>query len=322
MAYTCEIIAALLPNYLGDFASTFTAFPPMAIPGLLASVAALRSKQTLVLAARSAAELGQIGVEHVYAPPALVDRLCDGQQPSARLRLLSTAGSIVTGGTASRWSGYFQELRIAYGSYEAGVCGFADLTTLSERQDSAQLAYQLLPGVHAEVVDKNDICLPPQSEGILRLKTPWMVSGYIDAPEDSAQTFRDGWYYPGDLAVLDADGLLTITGRLKDQLNFGGVKVSGDILDAAIRKADGLADGIAFALQQPHGPDIFCVLAVLASGAEPTQVAARVRRACSSLGPRVLVPRHIYFVESLPLSERGKVMRNAAAAASLSAAPF
>jgi long-chain acyl-CoA synthetase len=70
------------------------------------------------------------------------------------------------------------------------------------------------------------------------MASPCMVHGYVLGAETSADVFRDGWFYPGDEGVLEADGFLAILGRSGDVLNIGGMKISVADIETAL---DGLA---------------------------------------------------------------------------------
>jgi acyl-[acyl-carrier-protein]-phospholipid O-acyltransferase/long-chain-fatty-acid--[acyl-carrier-protein] ligase len=73
-----------------------------------------------------------------------------------------------------------------------------------------------LPGVTVRIVaqgDENTTPLEPGSEGLILVKGPNVMQGYLGNPEASAAAFRDGWYVTGDIGMLDDDGFLKITGR-------------------------------------------------------------------------------------------------------------
>jgi acyl-CoA synthetase (AMP-forming)/AMP-acid ligase II len=69
------------------------------------------------------------------------------------------------------------------------------------------------PGTTVQIVDRSGTVLPAGQEGLVRIKSDCAVDGYLGNPEETAQAFRDGWFYPGDTGSLDASELLVITGR-------------------------------------------------------------------------------------------------------------
>ena len=80
------------------------------------------------------------------------------------------------------------------------------------------------PGNELRVVDDEDNPLPADQEGELQIRGCSVFSGYYNNPDANAEAFVDGWFRTGDLAKLDADGHLSLTGRSKDVINRGGVK--------------------------------------------------------------------------------------------------
>ncbi|MEE8142882.1 MAG: AMP-binding protein, partial [Planctomycetota bacterium] len=85
-----------------------------------------------------------------------------------------------------------------------------------------------LPGVAAKVVDPESLAdLPPgpETEGMLLIKGPTVMKGYLNQPELTARVMRDGWYVTGDIACIDEDGFISITGRLSRFSKIGGEMV-------------------------------------------------------------------------------------------------
>ena len=93
----------------------------------------------------------------------------------------------------------------------------------------------IAPGVEARVAG-GDAPLPPGAEGELLVRGPERMIGYLDAAASQAALDAEGWLRTGDVGVIDGDGHVTITGRLKDIINRGGEKFSArDIEDLLLR---------------------------------------------------------------------------------------
>jgi len=104
------------------------------------------------------------------------------------------------------------------GSNEAGLIAFA----FPGDQDAFPGAVgKIVNGVEAEVVDDKGACL---LFGQIRLRAAGYPQKYFDDPAATARKFRDGWFYPGDLASLNAEGYLFLKGRADDVINNGGSK--------------------------------------------------------------------------------------------------
>ena len=107
---------------------------------------------------------------------------------------------------------------------------------------------QPLPGVSVRVVDPETFTvLPPGQSGMLLVKGPNVMSGYLGRPDLTAKAMRDGWYITGDIATLDEDGFLTITDRLSRFSKIGGEMVPHGKVEEALQQASG-ADMQAFAV--------------------------------------------------------------------------
>jgi len=83
-----------------------------------------------------------------------------------------------------------------------------------------------VPGVSAKIVDPDSFrVLPVNTPGMLMIKGPNVMKGYLNEPEKSAEVIRDGWYVTGDIALIDEDGFIQITGRLSRFSKIGGEMV-------------------------------------------------------------------------------------------------
>jgi acyl-coenzyme A synthetase/AMP-(fatty) acid ligase len=127
------------------------------------------------------------------------------------------------------------ELIDMYGSNEAGFIA----STRGSGEDGVSTIW---PGVRVEIVDERDAPLPRGQAGRIRVRTPDMVQSYIGDPAATRRMFRDGWFYPGDLGILQGAHELRILGRGDDLLNFGGHKLPPEALERAILAAVTLGD--------------------------------------------------------------------------------
>ncbi len=143
--------------------------------------------------------------------PASLHLMCAGAAVSTSLRELAL----------QRLASSFEDF---YASNEAGLIATGRSGT----------AGTLRPGVQAQVVDDLGQELPAGQTGRIRLRTPCMATGYLDAPQASAAHFRDGWFYPGDMGAMPQPDRLRVTGREADVMNLGGLKVSPEEIEALL----------------------------------------------------------------------------------------
>src|SRR5262249_30251067 len=140
-------------------------------------------------------------------------------------------------------------------------------------------------------------------EGLLRIRSEYAVDRYLGEPAGSERVFRDGWFHPGDLATLDAEGLLVITGRDKTVLNIGGDKLSPEVIEAAGGAFPGIP-GVADK-SRPNDLGTQGVVAVIVCRGE-IDAGALNRHCAARLSPQ-FVPAHFVVVDRLPRNDMGKI---------------
>ncbi|HEY6097641.1 MAG TPA: AMP-binding protein, partial [Candidatus Deferrimicrobium sp.] len=140
-------------------------------------------------------------------------------------------------------------LHNCYGLTECSSLGTVLPSSLAlERSDSVGLP---VPGTEAQVRDDAMEPLPPGEAGELYLKGPHIVRGYHGAPEKSRQAIRDGWLRTGDIARIDAGGLVTILDRAKDMINRGGEKIYGLEVENVLYAFPGVAEAAVVGVPHP-----------------------------------------------------------------------
>jgi acyl-[acyl-carrier-protein]-phospholipid O-acyltransferase/long-chain-fatty-acid--[acyl-carrier-protein] ligase len=100
-----------------------------------------------------------------------------------------------------------------------------------------------VPGVSAKIVDPDSFDeLPPGTPGMLLVKGPNVMKGYLGQPEETAKVMRDGWYVTGDIAKIDTEGFIHITGRLSRFSKIGGEMVPHVRVEEAIHRILGVEE--------------------------------------------------------------------------------
>ncbi len=162
-------------------------------------------------------------------------------------------------------------------------------------------------GVELAVLDSAGRPLPPGERGEVSIKGPTVIDGYENNPAADAAAFTSGWFRTGDEGYLDTDGYLFLTGRLKEQINRGGEKVSPLEVDEALLRHRSVAQAVTFAVPHPKlGEDV--AAAVVA--AEGTTVDERQLRAFLSESlAGFKVPRRVLVLDELPKGPTGKLQR-------------
>ena len=152
-----------------------------------------------------------------------------------------------------------------------------------------------------EVVDEEDGTLPAGALGQLRVKIAGGLTGYYDDQEASDAFFRDGWFYPGDICVIDKRGILKLLGRSDDLINAGGSKISAVSAEEKLRAIQGVLDVAVFGITDTTGN----VRAWAAIKATPQIDKIKL----NDVAARASVSK-VMFVEALPRNENGKVVKS------------
>ena len=135
-----------------------------------------------------------------------------------------------------------------------------------------------------------------------------MMQGYYLDPEATRAAFQDGWYLTGDLARIDADGYLFIIDRAKDMIITGGENVYSKEVEDVLMAFPGVTE--VAVIGKPHPEWGENVAAVIALGGKPALLDEQaLRDFCGSRIARYKVPREFQFVEALPRTPTGKVMK-------------
>jgi acyl-coenzyme A synthetase/AMP-(fatty) acid ligase len=247
----------------------------------------------------------------VGSPRQLSDLLADSQPPEVPLlHEVRVVGGALLPGFLSRLLQYFRVAKTTYGSTEIGPISANPLT---EPTNDIPLGARY-SGITLEVVDENDHVVGPETEGIVRLKTPNQVSAYIGDSEASAEAFQDGWFYPGDRGRLAADGQFYVTGRVQDILNMSGTKFNAAQVDKALQAGNGVEDALCFIEVGADDVQNLAALIVIAAGSDRKQVIKDlVRLLLSKKFDSGLLPKNIYQVDEIPRNVNGKAMRHEAA---------
>jgi acyl-CoA synthetase (AMP-forming)/AMP-acid ligase II len=134
-----------------------------------------------------------------------------------------------------------------------------------------------------------------------------VFSGYENNPAANAAAFADGWFRTGDQGAFDADGYLTITGRLKEIINRGGEKVAPREVDDVIQAHPAVAQVITFAMPHPKLGEEVAAAVVLKEGASATE--NELREFAGRTLADFKVPRKILFLDEIPKGATGKLQR-------------
>ncbi|KAK4705152.1 oxalate---CoA ligase, partial [Phenoliferia sp. Uapishka_3] len=147
-------------------------------------------------------------------------------------------------------------------------------------------------------------------EGEVAIKGPNVTHGYINNDKANKESYTaDGYFRTGDRGKLDSEGYLSLTGRLKELINKGGEKISPLEVDAALLSVEGVAEAVAFGVEdQKYGEKVWAAV-VLKSKLSEADIIKAVRQKISAFK----CPDRIFILETIPKTATGKIQRKALA---------
>lgn len=149
----------------------------------------------------------------------------------------------------------------------------------------------------------------PGEIGELACRGDNVMLGYVNDPDETASFFKngDGWGFTGDLAYAEADGLITLVDRVKDTIIAGGVNIYPAEVERVLFDLPGVAECAVFGVPDERWGELPVAAVVVEDGAAPSEDG--LVAACAGRIARHKRPRRIHFVDALPKSAAGKVLR-------------
>ena len=163
----------------------------------------------------------------------------------------------------------------------------------------------VLPGVRVEVVDEQGRPLPFGRAGLIRVRTDYMLNGYIDFPEAAGRIFKDGWFYGGDVGVLHGAHRLQVLGRSDDVLNIGWVKIAPEVIEDVVINLGDVADACVCGVPNRDGIEEVCV-AVAGQRCSDEKLLQRITEAFRDFQ---FGQFHVIKMSAIPRTANGKLRR-------------
>ena len=214
------------------------------------------------------------GVNRAFMTPVTLRELLDLRGADARpiehFVLAVGTGFLSLELAEKAYKTFSREIRIAYGATECPLMASADYAGEEDLHWLLPVEDRIL-----EIVDENDRICPTGEQGKIRVKlTGGDCTSYLDDAETSAEFFRHGYFYPGDLGVFRDDGKFRILGRAGDVLNIQGSKVPVAPIEAQLQMRLGVRAVCLFAGLSDGGKDELVVVIEGDKPPEEAQVAA------------------------------------------------
>lgn len=147
-----------------------------------------------------------------------------------------------------------------------------------------------------------------QGRGEVVVDTPSIMVEYLNAPDTTQAALENGWFRTGDIGEIDSLGELVLVGRSKTEINRGGIKILAEEVDMMLERHDAIAEACAFGMDDAVSGEMVAAAVVLNSELSITK--GELRKWCQTQVRAEAVPSKLFFVESIPKNDRGKIVRH------------
>ncbi len=193
-----------------------------------------------------------------------------------------------------------------YGLTEASPTTHSTPTLARRKPGSIGLAF---PSTECKIVDLETGLteVPIGQDGELCIRGPQVMKGYWNRPDETAIALRDGWLYTGDVARMDEDGYFYIVQRKKDMIIVSGFNVYPNEVEDVLFTHPAILEAVVIGIPDEYRGESVKAFVVLRPGMELT--AEQLTDFCAASLARYKMPTQIEFLDSLPKSAVGKVLR-------------
>jgi acyl-CoA synthetase (AMP-forming)/AMP-acid ligase II len=165
--------------------------------------------------------------------------------------------------------------------------------------------------VRISIMDPSGRHLSAGERGEVVIQGPNVIRGYENNPEANATSFVDGWFRTGDQGFLDADGYLTLVGRIKELINRGGEKISPREIDEVLLAHPAVAEAVCFGVPHPTWGEEVAAAVVVREAVSESELLAYCRERLADYKR----PKQIHITDTIPRTATGKIQRRLVAQA-------
>ncbi len=163
--------------------------------------------------------------------------------------------------------------------------------------------------VETRVVDPEMNDTPPNETGEIVHRSPQLMTGYWEKPEETEAEFEGGWFHSGDLGYFDEEGYLYVVDRVKDVINTGGMQVSGRDVEDALFDHEAVSEVAVIGLPDEKWIEAVTAVVVPKEGTEGETLREELEEHAREKLADFKRPKHIFFVEDLPRNAAGKILK-------------
>lgn len=284
------MIFSLAPVFLGGYAEIMDAFDP----------------EQVMVKLKNEAMTGFFGVPtHFSAIFSLQQSFLQEHRPAHLKSVISNAAALPQSMKETLVEFFGPGiLHETYGSTEAGIV--LNLRPADQLRKNASVG-QPIPGTLVSVRDEDGNECATDEVGELFSTSPYLFNGYWKRPEETAESYQDGWVTVGDLVRRDAEGYLYIVDRKKDMVISGGVNIYPREIEEVMITHPEVADVAVIGVPDEKWGESLKAYVVTKSGASANKEA--LMEFCESKIARMKIPRIIDFIDVIPRNATGKVLK-------------
>lgn len=247
-------------------------------------------------------------ISFFFGPPTMYTFLVGHQHLDSfklKLRLAFTGAASLPVEIFNKWRDFFGfEIVEGYGLSETSPVVTTNPVKGIKKSASIGIA---IPDVDARIFDENGKELTTGEIGEIVVKGPNVMTGYWKNPGATQQAIRDGWFYTGDLAYKDKDGYIFIVDRKKDMINRGGFKVYPREVEEVLYSHPAVLEAAVIGIPDVLSGETVKAFVVLKEGMQAK--AAELKKYCNLHLANFKVPKNVEFVDALPKTATGKVLK-------------
>ncbi|HEV2309645.1 MAG TPA: fatty acid--CoA ligase family protein, partial [Acidimicrobiia bacterium] len=285
------------PNLITDWSgATVCMFPLFHMSGWSMALNAWQMRLPVHLAAPEATVLLETTerrrATRLYCLPAVWSRVLEADRSPFDLSSLRECDT-GTSATPPELLGAIKEAfpgtvtRIYYGSTEAGPASLLGDADIARKPGSVGLP---APGVDLRLADDGEVCV----------RSSFLMDGYFEAPEATAEALKDGWYRTGDLGSVDDEGYLSIVGRARDVMRTGGETVAPSEVEQVLAAHPAVGEVAVVGLPDVRWGEVVCAVVVPAPGRADELSVDSLRSHCEGKLAAFKQPRRLELVDALP----------------------
>jgi long-chain acyl-CoA synthetase len=255
------------------------------------------------------------GVTMMPMVPPAINALCQAAESGAfpkghRVRWIMSGAAPLAAEVACRLTPLTGIIVLqGYGMTEASPVTHVGYLAPPEMYRPASIGHPLAL-TECRVLDLNGNPVAPGQPGELVMRGPQFMLGYWNDPRATAAVLRDGWFFSGDIVRTDADGFYYVLDRIKEMIKYKGFPVAPAEIESVLLEHPAVRDCGVVAKSDPEAGEIPCAFVVVRDGFAPSATLdQQLRDFVAGRLAHHKQPREIRFVDALPRTPSGKILR-------------